>query len=141
MTRQHRGQLWALDEVDYHPEVTDYERPDQVKSAPKEGVYVYGLFMDAARWDKNNGSLTESEPKKLFATLPVLHVTVMTYPLLADKRKSMGGERALYEAPCYRYPFRTDRCRVFQCFLPTKNNPPEHWTMRGMALLCITAQQ
>jgi 3-hydroxyisobutyrate dehydrogenase-like beta-hydroxyacid dehydrogenase len=48
---------------------------------------------------------------------------------------------ALYEAPCYRYPFRTDRCRVFQVFLPCKPNPPEHWCMRGMALLCITAQQ
>jgi len=141
VTRQHRGQLWALDEVDYHTEVTEFERPDQVKSSPKEGVYIYGLFMDAARWDKSNGALTESEPKKLFASLPGLYATVMTYPRLVEKRKTMGGERSLYEAPCYRYPFRNDRTRVFQVFLPCKPNPPEHWIMRGMCLLCITAQQ
>ena len=95
----------------------------------------------AARWDKGNGALTESEPKKLFAALPVLYATIMTYPLLVEKRKTMGGERSLYEAPCYRYPFRNDRTRVFQVFLPCKPNPPEHWIMRGMCLLCITAQQ
>ena len=138
VTRQHRAQLWALDEIDYHTEVTDFMVADQVKSQPKEGVYVHGLWMDSARWDKANGTLTESEPKKLFAPLPVLYVTAMTKPLLADKRKSMGE---LYEAPTYRYPFRHDRSRVFQAYLPSKNNPNEHWILRGMCLLCITAQQ
>jgi dynein heavy chain len=138
VTRMHRNQLWALDEVDYHTEVTDFERPDQVKSAPKEGVYVHGLFIDGARWDKGNGSLAESEPKKLFATLPVLYVTVMTKPLLLEKRASMGGDKALFEAPCYRYSTRSDRFRVFQVTVITKTALPEHWILRGVALLCLT---
>ena len=139
VTRAHRGQLWALDEVDYHTEVTDFERADQVKSAPKEGVYVYGLFLDGARWDKGNASLAESEPKKLFATLPVLWVTVMTKQLLTEKRNTLGGERGLHEAAVYRYTARSDRFRVFQATIPTKGFTPEHWVLRGAALLCMTS--
>jgi len=139
VTRLHRGQLWALDEVDYHTEVTDFERADQVKSSPKEGVYIHGLFIDGARWDKGNGTLAESEPKKLFATLPVLYVTVMTKSLLKEKRDSLGGDRGLYEAACYRYALRNDRFRVFQVTIPTKNATPEHWVLRGAALLLLTS--
>jgi dynein heavy chain len=119
--------------------VQDYNEGAQVKSHPKEGVYVHGLFIDGARWDKGNGTLTESEPKKLFANLPVLHVTVMTKPLMKEKRDALGGDRQLYDAPCYRYPLRNDRFRVFQVALPCKTQPPEHWVLRGAALLCLTA--
>jgi dynein heavy chain len=114
VTRMHKAQMWALDDVDYHCEVQEYTEGAQVKSNPKEGVYVHGLFIDGARWDRGNGTLTESEPKKLFAALPVLHVTVLTKPLMKEKRDALGGDRALYDAPCYRYPLRNDRFRVFQ---------------------------
>jgi len=139
VTRMHRGQLWALDEVDYHTEVIELERPDQVKSAPKEGVYVHGLFIDGARWDKGTGSLAESEPKKLFAALPIFYITVMTKPLLKEKRDSMGGERGLYEIAVYRYAARTDRFRIFNGMVVTKGFAPEHWVLRGVALLCVTS--
>jgi dynein heavy chain len=97
VTRMHRGQLWALDEVDYHGEVTEFERSEAVKSGPKEGVYIHGLFIDGARWDKNGSTLAESEPKRLFAPMPVVHVTVMTAPIRAEARGKMGGDRGLYE--------------------------------------------
>ena len=136
VTRLHRGQAWALDDVVYHSEVTEWERPEQVRAAPKEGVYVYGLFVEGARWDRAQGSLAESEPKRLFAPLPVLHITTLSKALSDEKRKAAGV--ALYDMPVYRYAARTGRYFVFNASLPAKNNPPEHWTLRGAAVLCQT---
>ena len=136
VTRLHRAQQWALDDVEYFCEVTEHDRPDGVKGAPKEGVYVHGLFVDGARWDKGAGSLAESEPKKMFASLPVLYVTTMTKALLREKMASVGP---VYDAPAYRYPARNDRYKIFSINLPTKGASAEHWTLRGVAVLALVS--
>ena len=133
VTRLHRGQAWALDDVMYHTEVTEWERPEQVKAPPKEGVYIHGLFMDGARWDKASGSMAESEPKKLFASLPIVHVTTVSKALFNEKRAAMGPA---YDMPVYRYQARTGRYHVFTAALPTKTASPDHWVLRGAAVLC-----
>ena len=38
VTRKHKADKWALDEVDYRTEVTTMERVDQCRAAPPEGV-------------------------------------------------------------------------------------------------------
>jgi len=50
----------------------------QVRSPPAEGVYIHGLFLDGAAWSKQEGVMVESEPKKLFVSLPVLFVSANT---------------------------------------------------------------
>lgn len=50
----------------------------QVRSSPTEGVYIHGLFLDGAAWSKQEGFMVESEPKKLFVSLPVLYVSANT---------------------------------------------------------------
>jgi len=134
VTRLHRKEMWALDDVDYHCEVQVEQDGTQVKQAPKEGVLVHGMFIDGARWDKNNASLAESEPKKLFAPMPVVWVTVMTKEAMKPLRTALGGDSKLYDAPCYRYPLRNDRYRVFNVSIPTKSLPTDHWILRGGAL-------
>jgi dynein heavy chain len=37
---------------------------------PDDGVYIYGLFMEGARWDTNTHQIEESKPKVLFTDLP-----------------------------------------------------------------------
>ena len=138
ITRAHKNENWALDSVVLHSEVTDISNSDNVKHGPKEGVYIHGLYMDGAAW--SNGSIIESEPKKLFSLLPVMVVTAITKA--AKKAVSSGGDYGPYggyECPIYKYPQRTDRYLIFTAMLPTQDMKPLHWILRGVALLCATS--
>lgn len=39
---------------------------------PEDGAYITGLFLEGAGWDTKKGQLTESKPKILFETMPVV---------------------------------------------------------------------
>lgn len=41
--------------------------------APKEGVYIKGMFLEGAGWDFENGCLTEPEPMELIVPMPIMH--------------------------------------------------------------------
>ena len=45
-------------------------------SAPREGAYVHGLFMEGARWDIQQGVIVESRLKELFPNMPVINIRV-----------------------------------------------------------------
>ena len=42
------------------------------RSPPEEGVYISGLFIEAARWDEQEGSLVESLPGELVSQAPII---------------------------------------------------------------------
>lgn len=49
-----------------------------VRSAPREGAYVNGLFMEGARWDTVMGTITDSKMKELFPAMPVMFIKAVT---------------------------------------------------------------
>ena len=136
--RAHRKDAWALDDLVYHTEVTAFETAEKVKKGPAEGVFVHGLFMDGAAWSKSAGAIVESEPKKLFASLPVMLVTANTLKLETVDRKREHGAMGPYEAPCYKYPCRGDRYLIFKAALPCGEQTPAHWGLWGLSLVAAT---
>jgi dynein heavy chain, axonemal len=72
ITRAHKG--WALDSVVCANEVTKYASKEDVKEPMKEGVLVYGLYLDGAGWDRRNALLIDAQPKVLYVPLPVVHM-------------------------------------------------------------------
>jgi dynein heavy chain len=135
VTRAHLNDRWSLDDVLLHTEVTEFTGKANVKKSPQEGVYVYGLFLDGCAWSKQDNSLVESDPKKLFSPLPVLYITAVTSN---QKRGSSGeyGPYGAYSCPLYKYPRRTDLHLICVVDLPTREARPQHWELRGAALLC-----
>lgn len=93
----------------------------------QEGVYVYGLFLDGAGWDRRNCRLTESLAKVLFTPLPVVHMFAVNSTAPKDPR--------LYQCPVYKKPQRTDLTYISFIVLRTTVNP-DHWILRGVAALC-----
>ncbi|KAM4835098.1 dynein axonemal heavy chain 8 [Thomomys bottae] len=124
VTRAHKG--WALDTVTIHNDVLRQTK-EEIMSPPVEGVYIYGLYMDGAAWDRRNGKLTESTPKVLFTQLPVLHIFAINSTAPKDPK--------LYVCPIYKKPRRTDLTFITVVYLRTVL-APDHWILRGVALLC-----
>lgn len=54
-------------------EVTKWMK-DDISAPPTEGVYVYGLYLEGAGWDRRNMKLIESKPKVLFELMPVIRI-------------------------------------------------------------------
>jgi dynein heavy chain len=136
VTRKHKAETWALDDFVYRTETPALERADQVRAPPPEGVYVSGLFLDGAAFDKKDGILVESEPKKLFAALPVLFVSGIIKDQYGKLRKELFGAHGPYDCPVYKYRPRTDRFFIFFVTLKcTTDKKWQHWDLRGTALL------
>ncbi|XP_037128984.1 dynein heavy chain 5, axonemal isoform X2 [Syngnathus acus] len=123
ITRANKG--WALDRMVLCNEVTKWMK-DDITQPPAEGVYVYGLHLEGAGWDRRNCKLIDSKPKVLFEMMPVIRMYAENNGI-KDSR--------LYSCPIYKKPVRTDMNYIAAVDLKT-TLAPEHWILRGVALLC-----
>lgn len=55
-------------------------------SAPKDGVYVKGMYLQGAGWDKKNQCLIEAEPMQLVCPIPSIH-----FKPVETRRRSQRG--------------------------------------------------
>ena len=67
---------------------------DDIDAKPEDGCYIYGLFLEAARWDKNVHHLADPLPKELYSQMPVLHLQPVK-----DRPITQSG---VYHCPVYK---------------------------------------
>ncbi|XP_041836758.1 dynein heavy chain 8, axonemal-like [Melanotaenia boesemani] len=124
VTRANKG--WALDTVTLNNKVLK-QSMEEITASPTEGVYVCGLYLDGAGWNRKNAHLIDSSPKVLFTPMPVIHMFAVKSTAPVDPK--------LYVCPIYKKPRRTDLNYITAVVLRTTKSP-DHWIMRGVALLC-----
>uniref|UniRef100_A0A8C4S375 Dynein axonemal heavy chain 2 n=1 Tax=Erpetoichthys calabaricus TaxID=27687 RepID=A0A8C4S375_ERPCA len=97
---------------------------------PKDGVFIKGLYLEGAGWDKKNSCLVEAEPMQLVCPMPTIHFRPV------EKKKSGKG---IYSCPCYYFPNRAGAAGrasfVVGVDLKAGAMTADHWIKRGTALL------
>ncbi|XP_061390860.1 dynein beta chain, ciliary isoform X1 [Musca vetustissima] len=116
-----------LDKMCLVCDVTKKQKED-FTSAPREGAYIHGIFMEGARWDIQQGIIMESRLKELYPPMPVINIRAITQ----DKQDL----RNMYECPVYKTRTRGPTY-VWTFNLKTKDKPGK-WTLAGVALLLQT---
>uniref|UniRef100_A0A803V8V9 Dynein axonemal heavy chain 12 n=1 Tax=Ficedula albicollis TaxID=59894 RepID=A0A803V8V9_FICAL len=125
--RKHRI---PIDLLGYEFEVIPQDTAD---SAPEDGVYIHGLFLDGARWDRSR-SVAKSFTVVLESFLQCSNKTAVK----SDIKKTTA-----YVCPLYKTSERkgvlstTGHSTNFVIALRLNTDQPvQHWIKRGVALLC-----
>ncbi|XP_066877773.1 dynein axonemal heavy chain 17 isoform X2 [Kogia breviceps] len=119
-----RKNEWPLDKMCLSVEVTKRNRED-VTAPPREGSYVYGLFMEGARWDTQMGVIAEARLKELMPAMPVIFIKAVPVDRMETKN--------IYECPVYKTRVRGPTY-VWTFNLKTKEKAAK-WILAAVALL------
>jgi dynein heavy chain len=146
-----------IDELSFDFEVMDHVAED-TKTPPADGCYIYGLFLEGARWDSKLKAVAPSLPKQLFTKMPVIwlkpvHNNSKTSAAAAAAATAATGSATLapgsagtkhaYTCPVYKTSRRAGTLSttghstnfVLAINLPCTQDE-RFWVKRGVALLC-----
>ena len=125
-----------------------------VKEKPEDGAYIYGLFLEGARWSRETHALGESMPKELYSRLPMMH--------LSPRQNRPDTMENIYRTPVYKILTRagvlstTGHSTNFVMWMELPSTEPtifrkalvsetnravmfadaEHWIKAGVACFC-----
>lgn len=103
----------------------------ELTKPPEDGVYVYGLFLEGARWSTGTHQIEDSRPKELFTEVPSLWFLPV---------KNRVPDVMDYRCPTYKVTSRkgvlltTGHSTNFVLYLELKTDKPiSKWIKAGMA--------
>ena len=122
----------ALDKATLYTDVTKMTSPSDVKERPQDGCFVYGLYLEGARWNMDKNCLDYQKPKELVVEMPLVQVI----PVQANKLKLRGT----IKTPVYVTQARRNamgKGLVFEADINTDMHP-SHWILQGVAIVLNT---
>lgn len=116
-----------------------YPQEQEPTEKPDDGVFAYGIFFEACKWDWDKRVIADSDPKVLYVAVPLIHFVPCV--------KTEYREFAHYECPCYKVSTRkgilstTGHSTNFVMPIKIPADVDEdgegeaHWIKRGVAML------
>lgn len=74
--------------------------PSPVPTSPQDGVWVRGLYLEGAGWDRKSSCLVEAEPMQLVCLMPTIHFR----PTESRKKSAKGGHPLRPASPPLPHP-------------------------------------
>ncbi|XP_070520949.1 dynein axonemal heavy chain 10 [Cardiocondyla obscurior] len=127
-----RKNNWPLDRSVIYTTVSKFFKPDDVEERPDQGCYVYGLYLEGARWDMKEHCLKRSYPKVLIEELPILTII----PTEIHRLKLQNT----FKTPVYTTSNRRNALGVglvLEANLATREHI-SHWIFQGVCLVLNT---
>jgi len=130
-----RGNMIPVDHLSFEFNMEDTDDPTLIEGAPEEGIYLHGLFMDGAAWDYEEGVIAEQEYGTMYVRAPVIN-------FVPWRNKIANNDK--YSCPLYKTSVRAGTLSttghstnyVLSIELET-NEHPNHWVLRGAAMLTM----
>lgn len=123
-----------IDRVSFEYLMKDNMTHEDVKEAPEAGCIIYGLFLEGAKWDYKTHAVADSDPKKLFVEVPLMHLN----PVVDRPKPTVG----IYNTPLYRVLSRTGTLSTtghstnFVIMLELDSvDPEDKWILAGVACM------
>ena len=89
-----RKHVIAIDQLQFKFDILDQLSYSEIKQKPEDGCYIYGMFLEGARWDYSDHMLTDSKPKELYSDLPLIH--------LVPIKDRVPPKTGIYNCPLYK---------------------------------------
>merc|ERR1711871_479733 len=70
------------------------EKAEDIKEKAEDGGFINGLFLEGARWDEERRVITDSRPKQLYTSMPVIH--------LSPVQHRVAPTSGIYRCPVYK---------------------------------------
>lgn len=123
----------AADEVEM-----DFQVPD-------DGVHVYGMFMQGARWSREKGCIEDSIAGELFCPMPIIWLEPIIPEVLKPADDKISQREGCYRCPMYKTSTRAGTLSttghstnyVVCLDIPHGGAGEEKWVCCGVAMLCM----
>lgn len=117
------------------------EKEEKSIKKPDTGVYISGVFLEGAGWDKNQKCLTESKKGVIHTEMP----TILLTPITIKERETIHDKLQPYECPLYKTSTRAGVLSttgvstnfVLNVHLHTGEYDADHWVNRSVCILCM----
>jgi dynein heavy chain len=128
-----------IDDIVFRTHVMHMTSVEQVEDPPETGVYVHGLFMEGARFNRDANAIDESAKGELFTSMPIIWLEPIT------RGEVNKNATTTFECPLYKTTARAGALSttglstnfVLSLDLNAGSKTPAHWIQRGVALLCM----
>lgn len=130
------------------------ESVEELDTKPTDGCYIYGLFLEGARWNKKQKTLQDPKAKELFSPMCTIH-------MLPEKDRATPTS-GIYRCPVYKILTRTgtlsttghstnfvtwievpsNKSTIFRSSLVSETNAQikfcdqDYWIKAGVACFC-----